>query len=95
MIPAQNLSERMITQQTLYLAAGRLVSVVSIECGGSGWLQRLKNEWEGDTVSAVQRTFSLSMKAKESSEIERDKGSENSFRKRNGELDLYSEKRKI
>lgn len=36
----------------------------------------------------MQRTFSLSMKAKESVEAEGDKGSENSFRKRNGELDL-------
>ena len=78
---------------------------MSIEGGGSGWLQWLKNEWEGRTMRAastfyrhyrdksamscqLQRTFSLSMKAKESLEVERDKGSKNSFRKRNGELDL-------
>lgn len=61
---------------------------MAIEGGGSGWLQWLKNEWEGRTRGAVQRTFSLSMKAKESVEAEGDRGSENSFRKRNGELDL-------
>lgn len=61
---------------------------MAIEGGGSGWLQWLKNEWEGRTRGAVQRTFSLSTKAKGSVEAERDKGSEDSIRKRNGELDL-------
>lgn len=78
----------MITQQTLDLAAGSsipgFVSVVAIEGGGSGWLQWLKNngDGEGRDKGAMQRTFQFVNESKGKCRAEGDKGSENSFRKR-------------